>query len=652
MRNRTIRIAIAAVALSGLLFAAFLHFGASAGTANVRANNPTSLTPMQKRLLSGFVYSELNASSSTSTRARVSNYFPDPGDDQCALSRGSNIKVNQNCLNLTDVALQGRGQANNETAIAVNPNNSNDIVSSNNDYRRGDGTCGTDYTLDGANHWNDSTVPNGFTLAQPNFSTAPGVSRQYWEASGDTSVAWDTKGNVYLDCQMFNRGAPPVGPTTNPDASSGIYVFRSTHNNGASWNFTGRPVVEQLNNPATSIVPLLDKPYMTVDNHVGSPFQDRIYVTWTLFAANGTANIYESYSNDYGEHFSAPVLVSPASTLCPVGFLAPNQCDENQDSDPFTGPDGALYVVYSNFNNAEPTSGDNNQYQLLVSKSVDGGATFSPPVRVAPFNDLPECSTYQNGQDAGRACVPEKGSQTNSVFRAGNYASGQVNPTNPKQVVITFGSYINKYSNPSNGCVPTGFSVFGNPEYTGVKTAGACNNKILESISNDAGATFTGSTATDPTTLPVITSAPGQRTTDQWWQWSAFSKSGELAVSYYDRQYNNDEFNGNMDFSLSGSTSVSVTSFDVVRVTSSSMPLPTEFPDAQGNSLFFGDYTGLDVNGNTAYPIWMDTRDRNLTLCPGTGAPGVPPQVCRYTFGTNCIQANDENIYMAKVAIP
>ncbi|MFL6013341.1 MAG: hypothetical protein ACJ74P_03390, partial [Gaiellaceae bacterium] len=40
----------------------------------------------------------------------------------------SNIKVNQNCLNLSDPDLQGRGQAQNEESIAVDPNNTNHLV--------------------------------------------------------------------------------------------------------------------------------------------------------------------------------------------------------------------------------------------------------------------------------------------------------------------------------------------------------------------------------------------------------------------------------------------------------------------------------------------------------------------------------------------
>ena len=74
---------------------------------------------------------------------------------------------------------------------------------------------------------------------------------------------------------MFMRGQPT---SNNPDLSSAIYVFRSTGNGGASFNFPARPVVE-LNDVAGSGCCLLDKPYMAIDNTAGSPFQDRIYVT-------------------------------------------------------------------------------------------------------------------------------------------------------------------------------------------------------------------------------------------------------------------------------------------------------------------------------------------------------------------------------------
>jgi hypothetical protein len=379
-------------------------------------------------------------------------------------------------------------------------------------------------------------------------------------------------------------------------------------------------------------------------------------------SSRGTAFIYEAYSADYGETFSARHLVSLNSPLCPNDYgLAVGGCNENQFSQPFVGPDGVLYVIFNNFNNAATFgTGPDNRNQILLVKSLDGGNTFSNPVKVADFYDLPDCATYQAGHDFGRACVPEKGPTNASIFRATNYGSGAVNPTNPAQVVVTFGSYINKHSKESNGCVPAGVNpATGQNLFTGVKTPGACNNDILVSVSNDGGDTFTGTTV-DPRALATATTESGQATTDQWWQWIAFTKNGKLATSYYDRQYGTDEVTGYNDFSLSGSgDSPTYNAWNVQRVTNSSMPPPTQFPESNGFSGFWGDYTGLDAD-NQAHPFWSDTRDPDLFACPGA-SPGTivqPPSVCGATVnnggpnGGTEFPVNDENAYTANNAVP
>ncbi|HKD93128.1 MAG TPA: hypothetical protein VKB43_00260 [Gaiellaceae bacterium] len=563
----------------------------------------------------------------------TSGYSPS-GNDGCAVSRGNNVKVNQECLTVSDPDLQGRGQAQNEESIAANPNNSKDVVASQNDYRRGDGNCEAAYSLDGGKNWNDSTVPSGFTRGdvQP---------RQYWQAGGDTSVGWDTRGNAYISCQLFDRGD---GVSQNPDQSSAFVVMRSTQNDGASWNFPGRYTTVFFD-PGGAGTVLEDKALMAIDDNPSSPFRDRIYVTWTEFAADGSAYIYETHSDNYGETFSPRVLVSGSNSLCVNTFGAgtPNgPCNENQDSDPFVGPDGALYVAFNNFNNG--TTGNDNRNQVLLAKSTDGGATFSAPVLVSNYYDLPDCDTYQGaGADPFRACVPEKGTSTVSVFRATNYPSGGVNPKNKNQVAVTFGSYINKHSNESNGCTPAGFASDGDNAFTGVKTPGACNNDILLSVSSNGGASFSGAT-TDPRQETTVNQAPGQATTDQWWQWASFTKNGNLAVDYYDRQYGHDETTGASDFSLSGSKDL--VKFASKRVTSSSMPPPTQFGGPHGGQ-FYGDYIWLATAGNDALPIWSDTRDPDLFTCPGSG----PPSLCTGTENTG-LTANDENTYMTRMPVP
>src|SRR5262249_13845379 len=157
---------------------------------------------------------------------------------------------------------------------------------------------------------------------------------------------------------------------SNPDESSAFVVLRSTGNNGASWNFPGRYTTSFFDPAGTGGV-LEDKALMAVDASVSSPFRDRIYVTSTEVAADGTAYIYETHSNDYGATFSPRVLVSADSDLCQQTFGVPTpqgRCNENQFSDPFTGPNGALYVAWSNFNNA--VTAPDNRNQILLAKST------------------------------------------------------------------------------------------------------------------------------------------------------------------------------------------------------------------------------------------------------------------------------------------
>jgi hypothetical protein len=622
---------------AGLLVVAVAAAGIGSGqrSAPAEARGLDALTPMQQRLLSGFARSALEERAGRGARAQAT------GDDDartriggCPINRGSNIRVNQDCVNHADPDLQGRAQAQNETAIAQDPSNPSHLVAASNDYRRADSGCLAYHSSNGGRTWHDSGGPHGFTRGD-NFG---GKLRQYWHAAGDPSVAWDTKGNAYLSCLTFNRG---TGVTQNPDQSSAFYVFRSTGTEGASWNFPGRPVAES-HDPAGGGAAFLDKQYMTVDNHRGSPFQDRVYVTWTTFDTDGTAYIFGAFSSDYGESFSEPVLVSRDSALCSntLGVATPQgRCNNNQFSQPFTAPDGTLYVVWDNYNVTAPGDRD-NRAQVLLAKSTDGGESFSSPVKVADYYELPDCMTYQ-GASEGVSCVPEKGDTQNSIFRAANYPVGTVNPRNPREIDVTLGSYINRHSNEGNGCVPDGYKATLLPLYTGVKAPGACNNDILISRSTNGGETFTGGT-TDVRDLPAVRNDDPRA--DQFWQWAAFDPRGRLAVAYYDRAYGNDQTTGFSDVSLSGSRNGE--GFATRRVTTGSMPPATQFAGG-----FFGDYIGLTAD-DTAHPIWMDTRDPNLLVCrDSAGAVTLPPSLCT-TSAPNAEVANDQNAYTRSLAIP
>ena len=162
MKSRLI-LAVAAVCAIALAIAPSALRTQHAGAA-VHGLSLHGLSKLQKNHLSGFASFEAGIGVSAKapaarTRARASS----SGVSLCPRNFGPNVLVNQNCLNVTDPDLQGRAQAQNETTIAQNPFNPRQVVAGFNDYRRGDGTCGTAFSGNGGSSWTDSTMPNGFT---------------------------------------------------------------------------------------------------------------------------------------------------------------------------------------------------------------------------------------------------------------------------------------------------------------------------------------------------------------------------------------------------------------------------------------------------------------------------------------------------------
>jgi hypothetical protein len=77
------------------------------------------------------------------------------------------------------------------------------------------------------------------------------------------------------------------------------------------------------------------------------------------------------------------------------------------------------------------------------------------------------------------------------------------------------------------------------------------------------------------------------------------------------------------------------------------MPVPTQFTNTQGNGVFIGDYNGIAASDRVS-PIWPDTRNIDLFLCPGSGTSGNPPRVCTLTEPSG-IRANDQEIFTASL---
>ncbi|HEY5661764.1 MAG TPA: sialidase family protein [Gaiellaceae bacterium] len=281
----------------------------------------------------------------------------------------------------------------NETSIAVDPNNPNRIVGGANDYvartwsctisgtpcsALADGYSGTYFSNDGGQTW-CCTATDPAHLG----TLIPGVTRlaggQY-DAGGDPAVAFDSKGHVFYAGLGFNRTSAP----------NTVEVSKGTFTGGnLSW---GAPTfINQTTSPST----LNDKEWIAVDSHNGSPFQDRIYVTWTRFIFNAhNGNYVQSpiafvSSSDGGATFTAPKLIS-GNVLY------------GQGSRPVVGPDGTLYVFWSG---STRLASLNSTYMV---KSSDGGATWSKPVAISTVDNshLLANTAFRNNSYPAAAVAP------------------------------------------------------------------------------------------------------------------------------------------------------------------------------------------------------------------------------------------------------
>jgi hypothetical protein len=105
-----------------------------------------------------------------------------------------------------------------------------------------------------------------------------------------------------------------------------------------------------------------DKPMITADQNIGSPFRDNVYIAWD--AASGGSiggGVRVATSTDHGASFStkrADDLKGPGQSI---------------GASPAVGPNGEVYVAWNDFMN-------NN---IVFNRSFDGGSTWGTPVTVS-----------------------------------------------------------------------------------------------------------------------------------------------------------------------------------------------------------------------------------------------------------------------------
>ncbi len=261
----------------------------------------------------------------------------------------------------------------NETAIAVDPNNAQRVVGSANDYvtrtwacsisgtpcsALGDGYSGTYFSNNSGSTWccNSSDPAHLGTLI-------PGVTRLTggpYDAGGDPALAFDSRGAVYYAGLGFNRASAPNTVTVN----------KGTFDDTGKLGWSAPTFINATKSPAV----FNDKEWIAADANAASPFRDRVYVSWTRFIFNPTTGAYVqspiffASSSDGGRSFTSPTSIS-GNVLY------------DQGSRPVVGPDGSLYVFFEGSTRLATAS------STYVVKSVDGGASWGKPLAISTLVD-------------------------------------------------------------------------------------------------------------------------------------------------------------------------------------------------------------------------------------------------------------------------
>ncbi|MDI6767727.1 MAG: sialidase family protein, partial [Bacteroidota bacterium] len=250
-----------------------------------------------------------------------------------------------------------------ETAIAVSPLNSMNIIGAWNDYRIDNNRiyrAGVGISTDGGGTWRDSIL---------DASSLEGLSG--YDYGCNPSVAFDRYGNVYY-CYV----------AVGQDGDSAAIVVARSNNQGQNWTYT----------KVSSRIELQDKPWITVDK-TGGTNDGRIYVSWTdMRELSGGCNytILFSYSTDRGVTFSTPCTLATAYGITgeAIASLKPTNIIDTtalynqylQMAMPAVGSNGEVYVVW--------VQGELGIDTFKIKKSTNGGQSWISVTNPPAFIDL------------------------------------------------------------------------------------------------------------------------------------------------------------------------------------------------------------------------------------------------------------------------
>jgi hypothetical protein len=276
--------------------------------------------------------------------------------------------------------------AQNETPLAFNPRNPQNLLTGNNDWNNNDG-CGMNVSFNGGKTWT-RTLPDGFLPGVTKYTNDPDVpGTGVFDFGGDPAVAFGPNGTAYFACFGY-QASPPFGVQ--------LLLSRST-DGGKTWlkgETAGEPLTLvsafQGNGKAKgSTGQFPDHEWIHVAN------DGTIYIPWAHFTGfSAHSPIFVGVSRDGGRTFSEPVQVTSGTVR--------NDQDARITTDPRTG------YAYLTFDNSIQGGKGTAMY---VSVSKDRGTSWSTPFRFATFQNPvcvfpPFCFNIPGGQFRGPGSYP------------------------------------------------------------------------------------------------------------------------------------------------------------------------------------------------------------------------------------------------------
>jgi hypothetical protein len=418
-----------------------------------------------------------------------------------------------------NVQLSGVGSGYGPTMVS-NPSNSLGLMAASQDF-----TCANYYeasyaSADDGSTWSQSCLPLAAHESQLRYPVM---------------IGYDANGIAY-------RGVVELTPTKDEF----VIVVDHSADNGVTWSTPVHavPAVFGSHNGGS----FQGRASLSVDASASSPNKNAIYISASQYDSNGVSRITASHSTDGGATWNT-VRVDGDQ-------LSPS---EDRFTNTTVGADGTVYLTWLRCQVSGTSCGGTTAH-IMLSKSVDGGATWSKAARIAAVNLAPDACSCSNF-----------GSLPNTSEPIGDVP------------VIA----IDNSSSPTAGKL-----------YLADYTWAGTYMKVQISSSTDGGNTWS-----KPQKL-----APGSDKHDQFFPFVSVSGTGLVGVTWLDRRKDPSNISFDVYGAVSSDGGISYPNRKLSDV--SSNPTNDGFggDGFEGNDQNVAAMTGNSWVGNALYAIWTDTR--------------------------------------------